>query len=268
MKIITNDAAYVQKHDIAFLTNTDLEIPASIFMKVFGNGIVVINNSNRWDFVKFEDENDIKYFKGLDWIVDYNDVKDLSEDAFIVTGSAIAEKKNEIAKIYNKMTENERKENMHIVYRCERLDHKMYSLRDILWFKQGHLEMDLPLIPDDKGFSFTGDDECEYQIRSSIDPNKLLFYRKDGKSLSDSDRIPYGFIESAMSVAIMKREDKDSFFGDYEIRKYLSEDCKYFVIQFKVKEYDDKLETENIEQETISKQLVKKIKTIFKNKIR
>ena len=34
MKIITDSAVYVQKNDIAYLNQTDLAIPASIFMKV------------------------------------------------------------------------------------------------------------------------------------------------------------------------------------------------------------------------------------------
>ena len=39
MKIITKNAVYIQKNDIAYLNHaTDLPIPASIFVKVFGNG--------------------------------------------------------------------------------------------------------------------------------------------------------------------------------------------------------------------------------------
>ncbi len=84
MKIITNDSAYVQKNDISYLNLSDLPIPASIFMKVFGNGVTIINDSNRYDFVKFDEESEIEYFKDLDWMIDYNEVKDLSEDEIIV----------------------------------------------------------------------------------------------------------------------------------------------------------------------------------------
>ena len=59
MKIITSEAIYVQKNDIGFLNQTDLAIPASIFLKVFGNGITIIDNSNRFEFVKFEEEREI-----------------------------------------------------------------------------------------------------------------------------------------------------------------------------------------------------------------
>ena len=79
MKIITDSVAYVQKNDIAFLTQTDRAIPASIFMKVFGNGIVIIDDSNRYEFVEFEAPEEIEFFKSIDWMIDYNEVKDLSE---------------------------------------------------------------------------------------------------------------------------------------------------------------------------------------------
>ena len=63
MKIITEDAAYVQMNDMMHLNQSDLPIPASVFMKVFGQGIVIIDNSNRFDFVKFEESEDIEFFR-------------------------------------------------------------------------------------------------------------------------------------------------------------------------------------------------------------
>ena len=54
MKIITDNAAYVQKNDIAYMNQTDLVIPASIFMKAFGNVTVIVDDSNRYEFVTFE----------------------------------------------------------------------------------------------------------------------------------------------------------------------------------------------------------------------
>ena len=144
MKIITNDKVYVQKGDLAFLTHTDLPIPASIFMKVFGDGIVIIDNGNRFEFVKFENVDEIEFFRKLDWIIEYNSVKDLSEDEIIELGKSIAEEKNNIAKKYNAMSLEERKKNSYLVDECEMLEFKMFSLRDTLWFMQGQLKFVLP----------------------------------------------------------------------------------------------------------------------------
>ena len=144
MKIVTNNAVYVQKNDIGFLNQTDLPIPASIYIKIFGNGIVIIDDSNRFEFVKFDEESEIEYFKNLDWIVDYNVLKDMSVEEIITIGQSVAEEKNNIAKTYNAMNDEERMKNMHMVSECEKLDFKMYSLRDVIWFKQGFINITLP----------------------------------------------------------------------------------------------------------------------------
>ena len=144
MKIITDNCVYVQMNDIMFLNQTDLSIPVSIFLKVFNDDVVIIDDRNRYDFVKFDDALEIEFFRNLDFIVDYNSVKDLSEEEIIDMGQKVANKKNSIAKTYNAMTSSIREENIHLVYECERLDYKMYSLRDILWFRQGRLKFNLP----------------------------------------------------------------------------------------------------------------------------
>lgn len=144
MKIITDNAAYVQKNDIAYLNSSDLPIPASIFMKVFGNSATIIDDRNRYDFVKFEDADEINFFKNIDWMIDYNEVKDKTEEELISLGQSIAAEKNDIAKKFNAMKEKDKRKNMKMVLNCELLDFKMYSLRDIIFFKRGELSITLP----------------------------------------------------------------------------------------------------------------------------
>lgn len=144
MKIITKNAVYVQKNDLAYLNRTNLSIQASIFMKIYGNDILIIDDSNRFEFEKFEDDSEISFFSELDWIIDYNSVKDLSYDEFVEMGQSIAQSRNQIAQQFNSMSEDERKKNFGMVTQCELLDFKIHSLRDILWFKQGYLKMTLP----------------------------------------------------------------------------------------------------------------------------
>ena len=42
------------------------------------------------------------------------------------------------------MSEEERKKHTDMVTKCDLLEFKFYSLRDVLWFKQGHISMELP----------------------------------------------------------------------------------------------------------------------------
>ena len=77
-------------------------------------------------------------------MINYNEVKDFSEEEIIALVQSIAEEQNNIAQRFNSMTPEERIENMDMVSQHESLDFKMNSLRDVLWFKQGHIKMKLP----------------------------------------------------------------------------------------------------------------------------
>lgn len=146
MKIITENAAYIQKNDLMYLTQADdaIAIPASIYLNIFGNGVVVINDSNRFEFVEFNKPEEIEFFKSIDWMINYDDVKDLSIEDIISLGQSTTNKKNEIAKEFNEMTPEEKEENMYKVSHCELLEFKIYSLRDIVWIKQGRLKIKFP----------------------------------------------------------------------------------------------------------------------------
>ena len=163
MKIITDNAVYVQKNDMIYLNQSDLEIPTSIFMKVFGGGVVIIDDRNRYEFVEFNAPEEIEFFKGIDWMIDFNKVKDLSEKEIIAFGQSIAEERNRIAQKLNSMTQEEIKENMNMVSQYELLDFKMYSLRDVLWFKQGNIKIELP-----EGVTLPADFKQEKGIKKLI----------------------------------------------------------------------------------------------------
>ena len=167
MKIVTDSAVYVQKNDIAYLSSSDLAIPASIFMKVLDNGKFIVNDSNRYDFIKFEEESEIEYFKGLDWMIDYNEVKDLSDEEFIKLGRSIAEEQASFVEQYNAMDKEERIKNQNLAHKCELLEFKYYSLRDILWFKQGHIKMKLPKELGKKSFIKTIFNKNKNKIKES-----------------------------------------------------------------------------------------------------
>ena len=144
MKIVTDKAVYVQKNDIMYLYQSDLTIPGSIFIKVFGNGTVIINDDNRYEFIEFNEPDQIKFFQSLDWMIDFDEVKDLSEAEIIDLGQKIASERNSIAQKFNSMSPEEKEKNADMVFQCDLLDFKMYSLRDIYWLKQGKIQMTLP----------------------------------------------------------------------------------------------------------------------------
>ncbi len=256
------EVVYVQKGELAYLMHSCESIPTAIISDFFSE-VVIIDGNNKDEFVRFENPSEIKFFKNEDWIVDYHDLVNLSEDQIIEEGKKAVVKMNEIAVEYNDTEDNELRRKLHNKY--DLYEYKFYNIRDFLWVRQGHINYDFPLVPDSNGFKFNGNDDEPYTIVSSLDPNKLLLYRKDGEPLKEDEQIPLSFINMGLSIATVERQEKDSFyFGDYSTNRYLSNDNKYLVIEYKVDQLNkDKEYKENNKTETKEKGLRKALKKIF-----
>lgn len=145
MKILKDNKIYVQKNDMAYLNSSGLDIPASIFMKVFGQGITIIDNRNRYEFIEFTKPEEVEFFKGIDWIVDYDEVKGLSEKELIELGQSIGTAKAEKIYNFNIMPETDRKQQYdRVTMDLELMDFKMYTIRDIIMVKRGQLSFPFP----------------------------------------------------------------------------------------------------------------------------
>ena len=148
MKIIKDNKVYVQYCDITHLMEAlaglKISCPNSIIEKCFSNGFICIQD-NRFDFIEFEGLEAVEFFRNLDYIIDYEKVKDLSEDELTQLGSDINKKINKIVEEYNSMSEKDKNNNYErAITECNLLKYKMISVRDFLWFKQKHIEMKLP----------------------------------------------------------------------------------------------------------------------------
>ena len=145
MKIINSDCVYVQKNDIAILPSlSSVEIPASIFVKAFDNGLVVIDDSNKFEFVKFEKEDEIEFFKSMDWILDYNIVKNLSKKAINAMCEKLAEERNNIVKFFCSMSNDEQKRNKYMVDRCMLLNYMINTLMNFTAIEKSEKSLTLP----------------------------------------------------------------------------------------------------------------------------
>ena len=145
MKIVLEDKVYVQLNDLAHMMKflNGRSVPVSVFDKVFGE-VFVCTDSNRYDFVEFNTQEEIEFFKDLEYSVDYMECKDLTDKELIAKGQSIADELNELADKFNSLTEEEKANNTDIVDRHGLLEFKMYSVRDVIFYKQGKLKMKMP----------------------------------------------------------------------------------------------------------------------------
>ena len=147
MKIIYENKAYVQLNDLAVLMNFNegKAIPGSIVIDVLSE-IFICTDENRYQFKEFNTPEQVKFFKELDYSVNYLDYKDMSEEEIIQCGETIANEMNELAEKVNSLVRSGKTAPRELYNNYEQLEFKLLSIRDILWFKQGHLKIKLPQV--------------------------------------------------------------------------------------------------------------------------
>ena len=139
------EVVYVQRQDLMYLYESDMPILASIFTKVFVPGKVTItNDSNRFDFVKFEKDDEVKFFRDLEFIIDYDQYKDLTDEQLEEEAQKLATRVNQIAEKWNGMTEKDRKENRNLLEEYQNLDYMIKFLGEIYAVNHGKRSMPFP----------------------------------------------------------------------------------------------------------------------------
>lgn len=145
MKISSNNNIYIQVIDLLWLNTLNIDMPDIIKRKLFKVSYNLINGSiNNTDFIYFDSNEIIKYFNNLDWIIDYNEVKDLSLIELINYSNDIKNKCNNLIKKYNKMNYYDKLINSSIKDEINYLNIKWFGIRDYILFKIGIIKYMLP----------------------------------------------------------------------------------------------------------------------------
>jgi|GEM_PF-2253702 len=143
MKLFRNNKIYVQMNDVMFAMNHSNAIPAVIVNQIFKD-VVIVTNENRMDFVSFDDKVAIDYFRKLDFIVNYDDYKDLSIEELDAKAEIILKKIKDIVDKYNNLSSKKIKENQELINEYEKLEYVINYLGEIRGIKLGTNHMDIP----------------------------------------------------------------------------------------------------------------------------
>lgn len=168
MKIFDNNKVYVQKKDINYLIKSDLPMPTSISMKLCEYSFAHIGARNQYEFMEFENEEEIEFFKSVNFIVDYDKVKDLSKEEITVLIDASVDERNSLALRLNAMPLKEQEKHIDMINRCNFLEFTIRSLRDILSFRDGRIQVELPI------------EGVEASNKKNVKKKKFNIFRKKG----------------------------------------------------------------------------------------
>ena len=151
MKLFKNEddkeVVYVQMQDMGFLNSIDDPIPATIFIKVFGNGITIIGDENRFDYIKFEQDNELEFFRDLDAVVDFDEINNLSLEEIEKKANDVGNKIENIVNKYNAMSKDDRRKNANMLQDFEKLKYRYDGIATIYSAKYNQEKLPMPNEP-------------------------------------------------------------------------------------------------------------------------
>ena len=138
------EKVYVQMNDMIYVNNLVSSIPATIFIKVFGHGITIIDDSNRFDFVSFDLPHEIEFFRNIDWIIDYNEYINLTIKELNDKYNILYDKLLYFSRKIDSMTEEELDDNCDIYKQHEQISYMLKSYIEIQKIKLGRKKLNFP----------------------------------------------------------------------------------------------------------------------------
>lgn len=143
MKILTKNIVYVQKKDLEFLKYIVRILPPSIGQKIFENKDLDPDDYDKYDFFEFTDDDDIAFFRSLDWLIDYTQVKDSKNDNLRQIAEKVAIKYDEVARRLYSMTEKDENYKS-TLQEYTLLSYQIATIEDISDINNGLLKINIP----------------------------------------------------------------------------------------------------------------------------
>ena len=134
------EVVYVQIQDIIHLYNNTFPKPALNVLIALSS----VNDSNRFDFVRFDEEDEVSFFKDLEFIIDYDKYKDFTDEQLEKEIKKLAKKANEIVVQWYNMSVRKRKQNYNLLQEHENLKYMIDFLFEIYQVKHNKRKMPFP----------------------------------------------------------------------------------------------------------------------------
>lgn len=142
MKRLVEDKLYIQLSDIDYLMNNYEIIPDYISIILDGYIMNIDEHMEDDDFICFIDKRLINYFYELDYIINYDEYKDLSVASIADIVEKLNTEINQLELIYKNIKDSIRKDVL--IGRHDDLDKKAKDLTKLARYKQGKINFYIP----------------------------------------------------------------------------------------------------------------------------
>ena len=144
MKYFKNGKVYVSYNDLINLPQLSEVGSSDLVRKGLGEGPKEIDDSNRFLFAEFDLPEEVEFFSNRDWIIDYGEYKNMSDEELEKTAQKIFLKNQLLIETYNNMSEQEQDNNYEVIREHMRLWHQFKDLRYIYEYRCGNIALNIP----------------------------------------------------------------------------------------------------------------------------
>lgn len=142
-----DNKVYVQINDFNYMLKftSGRDIPNSVILKLF-NDAVVCNDNTRYSFVEYTSQEEIQFFASLSYMVDYMKYRELTVKELSYVEANLTNEINRLNEIYEGLSIYEKMDQRGtLVTPREKLEFMKRNIMDIISYKQGKLDINLPI---------------------------------------------------------------------------------------------------------------------------
>ena len=141
MKIVKDNNTYIQIKDLKRLRDSNKLLTNSLLyiLHILSNNYL---NYNDDEFIILDEKD--AYFEDVDWIINLDDIKDLSEDELVSICNNLIQQRNSIADKYNAFSVKDRIKHIKMLIKSNDLEYEINGYKDILAIKKGEKKLQLP----------------------------------------------------------------------------------------------------------------------------
>lgn len=224
---------YVQLTDIQELYKTEQIIPISILNKYTKE----LNNhkkQNKHKFIEFNKEEEINFFKAIDWIVDG---KELNKKSIKELDKIYKKSIKDIYYFINIHNINNLSEDEKCEY--EILKYKSESIKNYFLAKYGDLNIPFPEVPNNEKVILDDRVNSGIIISESLNPNSIVMTKKNGEKFNIKESVNIILINKALDKIKKKRKSSEDHLFKYKRSFDISDDLKHLIIRYRIGTYKD-----------------------------
>ena len=225
MKIINKEngetVAYVQKKNLKAMLKHEKDMPRGVVSAIKALGYYEYDEHDE-EFVRIEGKKEVSYISNLPWIMDYRKLRDLSSEDLETLITEETKKLQDMHAYYASLTPQEQRTQFTFPAQYALKNQTIKDIKAYQMNRQGKydLPIEIPLVIDSDELQIDLDN-FGYTAGISLDKNKIIFMKQNGKEITEEDCLPLPVVHSAMMMLAIESGIINATAGECGVKNYL-----------------------------------------------